>query len=81
MSPDPRLQSVEVLTLAAFRLRERRQHQGPDWRTSVGLSALLQAARALPQRDPWDTDGLEDRGSMGQLLKEARLWVAEPGPA
>ena len=39
MTSDPRLLSVELLTLAAFRVQQRRQRQPPDWRSSVGLSA------------------------------------------
>ena len=77
MANDPRLLSVELLTLAAFRLRERRQSQPPDWRSSVGLSALLAAARALPQREPWDLPDLEPRDGLAGLLAEARSWDQE----
>jgi hypothetical protein len=71
---DPRLASVPLLTLAAFRVQQRRQSQPPDWRYSVGISSLLAAAKALPQRDPWDLPDLEAHDGMARLLKEAREW-------
>jgi hypothetical protein len=54
------------------------------WERTEGLAALLDAARRLPQRDPWDAGGvedgdLEDSGSMGQLLREARREARERG--
>ena len=77
MAIDPRLQNVALLTLAAYRLRQRRQHQVPDWRGSVGLASLLEAARHLPPRDPWEMPDLENSGAMGRLLAEARAWDRE----
>jgi hypothetical protein len=77
MSADPRLQNVQLLTLAAFRIQQRRQHQVPDWRYTEGISSLLAAAKALPQRGPWELPDLEASGSMGRLLAEARQWEKE----
>lgn len=77
MPTDPRLCDIQLLTLAAYRLQQRRQHQIPDWRSTEGLSALLAAARHLPQRGPWDLPDLEASGSMGKLLAEARQWEAD----
>ena len=74
MTIDPRLQSVELLMLAAFRLRARRQHQAPDWRSTVGMSALLEAARAVPKRDPWDMPPVAEHDGLAGLLAEARQW-------
>jgi hypothetical protein len=71
---DARLTDVSLLTLAAFRVRERRQRQIPDWRFSVGISQLLEAARALPRRGAWELPDLEASGSLGRLLAEARAW-------
>jgi hypothetical protein len=71
MSTDPRLTNVALLTLAAYRIQQRRQHQVPDWRHTEGLASLLDAARHLPQRAPWS---LPDLGCtpMGRLVAEAR---------
>jgi hypothetical protein len=74
MRNDPRLASVELLTLAAFRLQQRRQRQVPDWRYTEGLSALLDAARSLPKREPFDLSGVDTTSGMGKLLAEARAW-------
>jgi hypothetical protein len=80
MSADPRLTNVQLLTLAAFRLQQRRQHHVPDWRQSEGLSALLDAARSLPRRDdPWDLSGVDTTCGLGKLLAEARLKGAGDG--
>jgi len=46
----------------------------PDWEQTVGISALLSYAKALPPREPSDLEDLEQAGSMGQLLAEARAW-------
>ena len=78
MATDPRLQDVAFLALAAYRLRERRQREVPDWRFTEGLASLLDIARRLPRRDdPWSLPDLEGGGSMGQLLAEARQWEQE----
>jgi hypothetical protein len=50
-----------------------------QWWKSEGLSSLLAAAKRLPPRDPWDLPDLEDAGSFGRLLKEARQWQEEHG--
>ena len=71
---DPRLAVGEVLYLAAFRLRKRRQHLVPDWRSTVGLSSLLAAAKALPERSPWSLPSVEEGGGLARLLAEARAW-------
>ena len=79
MSIDSRLANPTILLLAAFRLRERRQNQAPDWRSTVGLSSLLAAANALPPRDPWSLPDLDPRDGLGRLLAEARQWQQEGG--
>jgi hypothetical protein len=43
-----------------------------SWEHTCGLWSLLQAARALPPRDPWAMPDLEESGSMGELLRQAR---------
>jgi hypothetical protein len=73
MPSDPRLENVQLLTLAAFRLQQRRQHQVPDWRSSVGLASLLDAARSLPARAPFALASLEECTGLERLLAEARL--------
>jgi hypothetical protein len=45
-----------------------------DWEQTVGLSTLLSYAKALPPREPWDVQDLEQAGPMGKLLAEARAW-------
>jgi hypothetical protein len=73
MRLDPRLANLALLRLAAFRL----QHgppPPPDWEQLEGLSAILDYAKRLPPRDPWDTDGVAETG-MGKLLREAKAWV------
>ena len=79
MPTDPRLLSVELLTLAAFSLHQRRQRAVPNWRTCEGLHALLEAARALPRRDPWSLPSVEDVSGLAGLLREARAWHKEDG--
>ena len=74
-SSDPRLADVSLLVLAAMRARHRRQV--PDWREGEGISALLGAAQALPQRAPWDLPALEPRDGLARLLAEARQWHKE----
>jgi hypothetical protein len=77
MSTDPRLTNTALLTLAAYRLQQRRQHAVPDWRYTEGISSLLEAARRLPRREPWDLPSVEDGGGLAKLLKEARAWEKE----
>jgi hypothetical protein len=77
MTSDPRLQSVPLLALAAYRVQQRRQRQVPDWRYTEGISALLEAAKALPQRGPWELPDLEECSGMARLLAEARQWEKE----
>jgi hypothetical protein len=75
MNVDPRLTSTELLALAAFRVHQRRQAartQPPDWRYTEGLASLLEAARALPQRGPWDLPSVEESGGLAGLLADAR---------
>ena len=81
MATDPRLLDTTLLTLAA--LRARRRQQVPDWPSTVGLSALLDAARSLPRRDPWAVDTLDTTSGLGKLLAEARQAQQERdgGPA
>ena len=67
---DPRLADLALLTLAAMRARQR--PQVPDWRNTVGLCALLDAAKALPKRDPWDLPDLDTTSGLGKMLAEAR---------
>ena len=81
MATDPRLQNTALLALAAYRLRERRQREVPDWRFTEGLSSLLDIARRLPQRDPWDLPDLEhDQSGLAGLLREAREQAREHPP-
>ena len=80
MATDPRLQDVQLLAVAAYRVHQRREaarKQPPDWRFSVGISTLLEAARALPRRDPWTMPTVEDGGGLARLLQEARQWQEE----
>jgi hypothetical protein len=78
MPSDPRLQDIQLLTLAAYRLQQRQQRAVPDWRYSVGMSALLEAARHLPRRGPWELPDVEsDDTGLGRLLREARQWEKE----
>jgi hypothetical protein len=72
VSVDARLADLTVLVLAAKRCQAKQQV--PGWRQSEGLAALLQAAKALPPRGPWELLDLEAAGSMGKLLAEARRW-------
>jgi hypothetical protein len=72
MPVDPRLTNVQLLTLAAYRLQQRLKHQVPDWRHTVGISSLLEAARSLPRRGPWDLEGVDTASGLGKLLAEAR---------
>jgi hypothetical protein len=74
MATDPRLENTSLLALAAFRVQQRRQHAVPDWRHIVGISQLLEVARSLPTRGPWELPDLEAAGAMGWLLAEARQW-------
>jgi hypothetical protein len=75
MSADPRLADLTVLLLAAKRCQARQQV--PSWQHAEGISSLLAAAKALPQRGPWELPDLEAAGSMGRLLAEARQWEKE----
>ena len=76
MTLDPRLTNVALLTLAAYRIRQRRQREVPDWRYGEGLASLLASARSLPQRSPWDLPDLESGNSMARLLAEARREIS-----
>jgi hypothetical protein len=70
---DPRLADPILLALAAKR-RQARQ-QTPDWQHTVGLAALLEEAKQLPQRAPGDLEGVyEDAPGFGGLLWQARQW-------
>jgi hypothetical protein len=45
------------------------------WQHTIGLAALLEAAKQLPPRDPWDLEDLgEAPTGLAKLLKEARAW-------
>jgi hypothetical protein len=77
MPTDPRLTNTSLLALAAYRLQQRRQHQIPDWRYTEGISALLEAARHLPTREPCALPAVEECTGMARLLKEAREWQKE----
>jgi hypothetical protein len=46
-------------------------HPEAAWQHTEGLCALLEAARRLPQREPFALPELEETG-MGRLLREAR---------
>jgi hypothetical protein len=67
---DHRLADMTLLLLAAKRRQAKRAV--PDWRTCEGLSALLEAARRLPPRDPCDVPTLDTTTGLGKLLAEAR---------
>jgi hypothetical protein len=52
----------------------------PAWEDTVGLSALLEVAKALPARGPWDVEDLgEEPSGLAQLVKEAREREKQPG--
>ena len=67
---DPRLADLALLSLAA--MRARRRQQVPDWPSTHGLAALLEAARALPEREPWSLPSVKDGSGLARLLEEAR---------
>jgi hypothetical protein len=77
MSVDPRLAHPVLLALAAKRVQARRQ--APDWRTTTGLASLLEAARALPTREPFALPSIEECTGLERLLAEARLKEGERG--
>jgi hypothetical protein len=77
MPIDPRLENTALLTLAAYRLQQRRQHQPPRWQDTEGLCALLEASRRLPQREPFTLPDLDACTGMERLLAEARAWEKE----
>jgi hypothetical protein len=72
MPSDPRLADMTLLVLAARRCQARTQL--PDWRSTEGISSLLAAAKALPQRGPWEMPSVDDTSGLAGLLKEARAW-------
>jgi hypothetical protein len=73
---DPRLADPILLALAAKRCQARQQT--PDWRHTEGLAALLEAARHLPQREPFALEGVyEDAPGFGGLLWQARQQTQE----
>jgi hypothetical protein len=75
---DPRLTDTLLLLLAGRRVQHRlAQPPLPDWDKTEGLCALLQAAKLLPQRDPWALPALEPETSFSPLLREARQWREE----
>jgi hypothetical protein len=80
MPIDPRLENTALLTLAAYRLQQRRlTPQPPDWRNTEGLAALLAAAKHLPRCAPWELPDLAACTGMERLLAEARLKGADHG--
>ena len=58
-----------------------RSAEAPDqaWQHTLGLSALLEAAKGLPPRDPFALPDLDEepRTGLGALLVEARRWKAD----
>lgn len=81
MYRDPRLTDPVLLALAAQRLLHRQAQPPPlDWQHTDGLAAILDYARRLPQRDPWDLPGVyEGAPGFGHVLWEARRWQEEHG--
>ena len=75
MNTDGRLADRTLLVLAAKRRLATRQ--APDWRCTEGISSLLAAAKALPQRDPWSLPTVEGCDGLTRLLQEARQWRKE----
>jgi hypothetical protein len=57
--------------IARLALVERALHPSTAWEHTEGLCALLEEARRLPQREPFDVTELEETG-LGRLLREAR---------
>jgi hypothetical protein len=79
---DPRLSDALLLMIAGLRVQHRLSQPPPlDWEAVEGLSQLLDYARRLPQRDPWDVDSLEASGPFGPLLREARELTQREGHA
>jgi hypothetical protein len=72
---DPRLADMTLLVLAAKRRLATRQTSA--WEHTEGLWSLLQAAKALPRRDPWSLPSVEGCDGMARLLAEARQWQKE----
>jgi hypothetical protein len=58
-------------------LRVEAHEPSTRWQHAVGLSALLEAARHLSPRDPWELPDLDGATGMAKLLKEAREWGQE----
>jgi hypothetical protein len=74
---DPRLANEALLRLAAFRLTHDPRPL-PPWPEAEGLHAVLEAARRLPQRDPWDLPGVyQNAPGLAGLLWEARQQTRE----
>ena len=71
---DPRFSRYTVLLLAAKRVWRRHR---TAWERTEGLAALLEAARSLPKRDPWDLPDLDTTSGLGKMLAEARAWQKE----
>jgi len=58
--------------IARLVLVERALRPSAAWEHTEGLYSLLEAARHLPQRDPFALPEAESNTGMGKLLKEAR---------
>src|SRR5262245_40353483 len=70
----PKNLSALAFSNLAQRLDPATEAPAPAWLHTKGLSALLEAAKDLPPREPWDLANLdpEDATGLTKLLIEAR---------
>ena len=84
MPTDPRLQNIALLTLAAYRLQQRLQHQVPYWRHSEGLASLWRRREpcrsVAPGICPPSRRVVAWRGSWGRRGSGSRRWMVALDP-
>src|SRR5262245_29461225 len=69
-----------ALAVMAQKLEPAAAEPDQAWQHTGGLSTLLQAAKQLPPREPWNGEDLdpEPQTGLGKLLVEARRLRAAP---
>jgi hypothetical protein len=78
---DARLKDKWLLAVAAQSLLARRDQPPPrqPWWEGEGISNLLDAAPALPRRDPFEVAGLDPTApGLAGCLARAKLGLPEP---